>query len=595
MESEPILKVWLLGGMRAELSTGHALTFPTRKCASLLAHLCCSIGKEIPRESLYTLFWPGADPACARNSLSVALSNLRKQLEGPGPSAQTVLECDNRTVRVTSSAWSDLDEFRRLVRQANYAENANQRFELLCRALDVYQGPLLVGDDEPWAELERFRLEQIYLSTLCHMLDLPTTLPEIHCALNYATRALTWKEDNRDLVSRVQKLRQKANMEQEARYHRNRTKPDPLIQANGEHVLSRAFLPVSAAVSIDSEPKGGAVRLDSPFYVVRETDTAFKEALLQKEGVVLLKGPRQSGKTSLLARGAQAAREAGAAVAILDLAAMDEEHFLTAEAFHLGIKHAIKGQLNVQQGIAENWDQDLGAGMNLERFVRQTLDATDKPIVIGLDEVERLFRYPFAGSFFGLLRSWYNRRALEPGGPWSRLTMAITYATEAHLFIKNLNQSPFNVGIRFSLCDFDVREVADLNRRYGLPLKDAAEFSEFMTLLGGHPQLVRMGLSILQKEAMPFSIFQKAALADDGPFANHLHLLFDSIHNDHSLTDALKQILDRKACPSKETFYRLRAGGLVSGDSCYNAKIRCALYEHFLRKQLRIPANAPKK
>ena len=48
------------------------------------------------------------------------------------------------------------------------------------------------------------------------------------------------------------------------------------------------------------------------------------------------------------------------------------------------------------------------------------------------------------------------------------------YATEVHLFIRDLNQSPFNVGTRVALEDFTRPQVARL-----------AE------LVGGHPCLTR--------------------------------------------------------------------------------------------------------
>src|SRR5206468_853191 len=136
-----------------------------------------------------------------------------------------------------------------------------------------------------------------------------------------------------------------------------------------------------------------------------------------------------------------------------------------------------------------------------------------------LDEVDRLFGLPFASEVFGLFRAWHNERALLPEGPWSRLTLAIAYATEAHLFITDLNQSPFNVGTRLELADFDLIQVADLNRRYGThaagggcspgglgsarglgppggrpPLRSDAEVARFFALVGGHPYLVRRGL-----------------------------------------------------------------------------------------------------
>ena len=71
---------------------------------------------------------------------------------------------------------------------------------------------------------------------------------------------------------------------------------------------------------------------------------------------------------------------------------------------------------------------------------------------------------------FGLFRSWNNERLLDPSGSWSRFTLVIAYATEAHLFITDVNQSPFNVGTRLTLEDFTREQVAELNRRYGSPL-----------------------------------------------------------------------------------------------------------------------------
>ena len=119
--------------------------------------------------------------------------------------------------------------------------------------------------------------------------------------------------------------------------------------------------------------------------------------------------------------------------------------------------------------------------MNMERFLRARGAGTvAEPLVWGLDEVDRLFPPACFGSeVFGLFRSWHNRRALDPSGPWSRLTLAIAYATEAHLFITDLNQSPFNVGTRLTLEDFAPAQVADLNGRYGLPLPDGEAVARF--------------------------------------------------------------------------------------------------------------------
>jgi hypothetical protein len=57
--------------------------------------------------------------------------------------------------------------------------------------------------------------------------------------------------------------------------------------------------------SVKLEAVGGAVPLDSEFYIVRPTDEEFKTAIARNDSIVLVKGARQIGKTSLLARGLQ--------------------------------------------------------------------------------------------------------------------------------------------------------------------------------------------------------------------------------------------------------------------------------------------------
>jgi DNA-binding SARP family transcriptional activator len=59
---------------------------------------------------------------------------------------------------------------------------------------------------------------------------------------------------------------------------------------------------VPAGTAVKLEPVGGAVPLGSPFYVVRPTDAEFRAAIARRDSIVLVKGARQMGKTSLLAR-----------------------------------------------------------------------------------------------------------------------------------------------------------------------------------------------------------------------------------------------------------------------------------------------------
>jgi hypothetical protein len=207
-------------------------------------------------------------------------------------------------------------------------------------------------------------------------------------------------------------------------------------------------------------------------------------------------------------------------------------------------------------------------------------------LVWGLDEVDRLFTCAFGSEVFGLFRSWHNERALDPEGPWSRLTLAIAYATEAHLFITDVNQSPFNVGTRLTLDDFTYEQVADLNQRYGAPLAREAELRRFYTLLGGQPYLVRRGLNELVSGGIQFDQFVAQADRDEGIFGDHLRRMLVLLAKDAALCDVVRGVLHGQPCPDSTSFYRLRSAGLIKGDSPPQARPRCEIYGSFLKGHL---------
>jgi DNA-binding winged helix-turn-helix (wHTH) protein len=77
---------------------------------------------------------------------------------------------------------------------------------------------------------------------------------------------------------------------------------------NDHQTLMQALHHPAIYVSPPLEPPGGALPLTSPFYVVRNTDQAFHTALQHREFLVLVKGARQMGKTSLVVRKLQEAK-----------------------------------------------------------------------------------------------------------------------------------------------------------------------------------------------------------------------------------------------------------------------------------------------
>jgi hypothetical protein len=366
-------------------------------------------------------------------------------------------------------------------------------------------------------------------------------------------------------------------------------KPSPLPK--GARLVAKSFpLPTGRATvagTLPIEPIGGAVPVDSPFYIVRPADVELRTALTRHDSVVLIKGARQIGKTSLLARGMKFARENQASVALSDFQKFNSVNFENVGNLHLSLAESLADQLDLRVQPADVWDERRGPNVNFERFIRrEVLGSIEGQLVWGLDEVDRLFAYPYASEIFGLFRSWHNERALDPNGPWSRLTLTIAYATEAHLFITDINQSPFNIGTRLTLEDFWPDQVAELNERYDRPLKDKTELDRFIRLVGGHPYLVRRGLHEMARRKITMTALEEKAPRDDGMYGDHLRRILLLLARDPALTEIVRGILRGQPCPTPESFYRLRSAGLMKGSSQTDVQPRCQLYAIYLTQHL---------
>ncbi|HLK60768.1 MAG TPA: AAA-like domain-containing protein, partial [Chthonomonadaceae bacterium] len=208
------------------------------------------------------------------------------------------------------------------------------------------------------------------------------------------------------------------------------------------------------------------------------------------------------------------------------------------------------------------------------------------PLIWSLDEVDRLFTYPFGSDVFSLFRSWHNRRALDPTGPWRSLTLAMTYATEAHLFISDLNQSPFNIGTRLTLHDFSLTQVAELNRRYGTPLQTESEVARLYELLSGHPYLTQKSLVEMATRGLDIHRLEAQSDRNDGLFGDHLRRLLASLTQDARLTAVVRARLQGEQDLAEADFYRLRSAGVLTGDTAFEAYWRCPVYRTYLQRHL---------
>jgi len=347
---------------------------------------------------------------------------------------------------------------------------------------------------------------------------------------------------------------------------------------------SEAFpAPLMAAQPPRLEMPEGTMDPQSAFYVERPEDDVALSAIGRQGVTVTIKGPRQMGKSSLLMRMMAAASAAGKGVAFVDFHLFEHAALLGAEPFFRQFCTRITDALNLEDQVDVYWKRPLANPHRCTRYVaRHVLKSLDRPLLLAMDEVERVFDTDFGVDFFSMLRSWHNDRAVEPC--WKQLDLVLVTSTEPYHLIETPNLSPFNVGEVIALEGFSLEQVTDLNQRHGAPLSDE-QLKQFMLLLGGHPYLMRKALFLAASGRVSADTLLKTATDEHGPFGDHLRYHFFRLHGQDDLIDGLRQVLRDQTCEAEEVFWRLRGAGLVRRVGRKTLPW-CTLYADYFRRRL---------
>jgi DNA-binding SARP family transcriptional activator len=566
----------------------------------LCAALVLAPDHTAERKALEAVIPPDSDEQSHRDALERAGETLRQILGSHAGRLQIV---EGALSLNLDGAYVDVLEFDRAASASDYS--------MLKRAVEIYRGPLLEICPDEWAIHHR----EARKSACIHALE---TLAAHDTAEGRNSNATAWlrrvvaADPMRESACCALMRSLIAEKEFAAAivvYRDLRTLLRSELNIDPAPDTDEAFRQVQAAMrgethrevsgspaisgetaiprqTVRLEPIGGAVPLHSRYYVTRPEDHLFFDALNSEAGIVLVKGARQMGKTSLIARGLTQMRAEGSLIALTDFSALAPEQISSQDALTLALAQDLGGQLGSTL-LPETSGQPRYAGnMGLERYLRREMtDRPDISLIWAFDSVETILEQPYASSLFGLFRSWYNRRAFDPNGPWSRITLVFAYSVEAYMLIEDPNQSPFNVGTQVTLEDFNFEQVDELNTRHGTPLRSRAEVARFHTLLGGHPFLTRLGLAALVGRG--FSLMEMEAIADheDSPFAPHLRQIVTDLDHHEPMRTVVREVLKGGHCGSELQFHRLRSAGILSGDTG-RPRLRCVLYRKYLEKNL---------
>ena len=113
--------------------------------------------------------------------------------------------------------------------------------------------------------------------------------------------------------------------------------------------------------------------LDSPYYISRAADDEFRQAIARRASIVLVKGPRQVGKSSLLARALEDARRAHASVVFTDVQALGRDDLRSPIAVYQALGRSIAEQIKVSSSILDRWNDSDSPNTNFSRYVSAIL------------------------------------------------------------------------------------------------------------------------------------------------------------------------------------------------------------------------------
>jgi transcriptional regulator with XRE-family HTH domain len=331
----------------------------------------------------------------------------------------------------------------------------------------------------------------------------------------------------------------------------------------------------------------GSVALDSPCYIERPgIESLCYETIVKPGSLIRIKAPKMMGKTSLMTRILAHAAHQNYQTVYLDLSSVERGILTNLDKFLRWLCCMVGRQLRLENQLNDYWDTEiLGSNDNCTVYFEEYLLAQiDCPVVLGLDEVDRVFPYTeVIEDFLGMLRSWHEKGKISH--IWKQLRLVMAHSTEVYIPL-DLNQSPFNAGVPVELLEFDKKQIQDLVRLHDLDWNDT-QVEELMRMVGGHPYLMRLAMYHVSSLQVTLEQLLQEAATEAGIYSNHLRRHLETLQKCPELALALKKVVTLLQPIELDSMqiYKLHSMGLVQRQNNY-VMPRCNLYREYFRRVL---------
>lgn len=165
------LHISLFGRLHCEVDGREITGLEARKVQELFIHLLLQRARPTARESLATLLWGERSDVQARKYLRQALWQLQRALDAACHPTTPILRTDADWIEIDPAVviGLDIEQFERAYETTRRIDGnglTDVQAELLCQAVQLYQGDLLEGWYQDWCIAARERYQQMYLAVL---------------------------------------------------------------------------------------------------------------------------------------------------------------------------------------------------------------------------------------------------------------------------------------------------------------------------------------------------------------------------------------------------------------------------------------------
>jgi len=222
-------------------------------------------------------------------------------------------------------------------------------------------------------------------------------------------------------------------------------------------------------------------------YVSRNADIQLERIIdeMQRPGYVLV--ARQMGKTNLLFNAKRKLESQNRLFVYVDLSNLFENE---RECYSNIIDNIIEPNLEIFNSIQDTLlnlrDKKYAPHKEYSQSLRIILEKFPGDIVIILDEIDALKSVGYSDNIFAQIRSNYFSRTNFP--EFERLTYVLSGVIEPTELIKDKNKSPFNIGDKIYLDDFEKEEHYEFIRKSRLKIDEQIS-EEIFNWTNGNPRL----------------------------------------------------------------------------------------------------------